>query len=95
MSGSKSELKHEPEEAPTKVIDAPHSYEQTHKLAECPLCNRPNPILDMHMQVREFDFFDASLYICANGHKYSTKHKILNDAEHLKIYDRTNVKGVW
>jgi hypothetical protein len=44
---------------------------------------------------REFDFFDASLYFCANGHKYSTKHKILKDAEHLKIYDRTNVKGVW
>lgn len=28
-------------------------------------------------------------------HKFSVKHEILTDAEHLKIYDRTHVKGVW
>ena len=28
-------------------------------------------------------------------HKFSAKHEILTDAEHLKIYDRTHFKDVW
>ena len=30
-----------------------------------------------------------------HNHKFSEKHEILTDAEHLKIYDRTHFKDVW
>jgi len=53
-----------PEETPTMVIRAPLNYENTHELAECPLCNAPNPYLDMHLPVREYGSFDMNLYIC-------------------------------
>jgi hypothetical protein len=99
------------------VIAAPLNYERTHKLAECPLCNNPNPYLDMDMKVREYGYFDICLYTCdttcdcafgsdtdpitgkdtlkPHNHKFSAKHEILTDAEHLKIYDRTHFKDVW
>ena len=30
-----------------------------------------------------------------HNHKFSAKHEILTDADHLKIYDRTHFKDVW
>ena len=101
----------------TMIIDAPINYERTHTLAECPLCNSPNPYLDMHMEVREFGSFDICLYTCStlcdcafgsetdpiihkdtlkpHKHKFSIKHELLRDADHLKIYNRTHFKDVW
>lgn len=83
------------EEPPTIVIKAPHNYERTHELTECPLCKSPDPYLDMYLPVREFGYFDLNLYVCSNGHKFSAKHEILKDAEHLKIYDRTHLRDIW
>ena len=106
------------EKPPTTIIEAPSNYEQSHELAQCPLCNNPNPVLDMHLPVRELGyFFDINLYTCEtlcechfgsetdyiadeviikpHKHKFSAKHEILLDSEHLKIYDRTHVKDVW
>ena len=28
-------------------------------------------------------------------HKFSVKHELLKDAQHLKVYDRTRVRDVW
>lgn len=96
------------EEPPSMVVKASSDYERTHELSECPLCNTlkrdaSNPFLDMHMKVREFGYFDINLYSCNNlcgcgcgkPHKFSTKHELFQDAEHLKIYDRTHIKDVW
>jgi hypothetical protein len=93
------------EEAPTMVIEASLNYEKTHELAEYPLCHRSNPYLDMYMPIREFGYFDVNLYVCnticgcshdcGKAHRFSAKHDLLNDAEHLKIYNRTYIKGVW
>jgi hypothetical protein len=107
----------EMEKSPITIIKAPTNYEQTHELMECPLCNNPNPVLDMYMPVREFGYFDINLYVCntrceyhfgtgyditagrmivkSHKHKFSVKHEILTDAQHLKIYDRTHVEDVW
>jgi len=30
-----------------------------------------------------------------HSHKFSAKHEILTDAEHLKIYDRTHTQSAW
>ena len=49
---------------PTMIIDAPPNYEQTHELLECPLCDCPNPFLNMYIPVREWDYFDICLYTC-------------------------------
>jgi hypothetical protein len=117
MSNKPPTTKRKQEETPTMVIAAPLNYERTHKLAECPLCNNPNPYLNMDMKVREYGYFDICLYTCnttcdcafgsdidpitgedtlkPHNHKFSAKHEILTDAEHLKIYDRTHFKDVW
>ena len=105
------------EEPPTLVIEAPPNYERTHELAKCPLCNNPNPVLDILMPVRYIRYFDINLYTCEticecrfgsdsdpltaevilkpHKHKFSAKHELLKDAGHLKVYDRTHVKGIW
>jgi ssDNA-binding Zn-finger/Zn-ribbon topoisomerase 1 len=105
------------EETPTMVIEAPFNYERTHELAQCPLCNNPNPVLDMYMPERYLGYFDIKLYSCnticncnfysdfdpittkvtlkPHNHKFSAKHELLSDADHLKIYDRTHFKDVW
>ena len=46
------------------IINAPPNYEQTHELRQCPLCDRPNPFLNMYIPVREWDYFDICLYTC-------------------------------
>ena len=114
---NRSVIKRKQEQPPTMVIDAPIKYEHDHKLANCPLCDRPNPYLDMDMKVREYGYFDLNLYTCdttcdcgfgmetdpitsrvklkPHKHKFSAKHEILTDADHLKIYDRTHFKDVW
>lgn len=96
------------QEPPSMTITAPFNYERTHELVECPLCNilgrdASSPFLDMHMEVREFGYFDLCLYSCNNlcgcgcgkPHKFSTKHELYQDAEHLKIYDRTHITDIW
>jgi len=105
------------QEPPTLIIKTPPNYEQTHELSHCPLCNHPNPTLDMYLPVREFAYFDMGLYTCEttchclfdaddnplydepeikpHKHKFSIKHDLLLDADHLKVYDRTHQKGVW
>ena len=60
----RTKQKQEQGETPTMVIEAPPNYIRTHDLAECPLCNGPNPVLDIHIPVREFGFFDICLYTC-------------------------------
>ena len=117
MSNRSPVIKRKQEQPPTMVIDAPINYEHTHKLANCPLCDRPNPYLDMDMKVREYGYFDLNLYTCntvcdcgfgmetdpitsrvklkPHKHKFSAKHEIVTDADHLKIYDRTHFKDVW
>jgi hypothetical protein len=116
-STSTTITKRKQEEVPTLIIEAPLNYEQTHELAQCPLCNNPNPFLDMYMPERYLRYFDICLYTCnttcdctfgsdtdpitnkvtikPHNHKFSAKHEILTDAEHLKIYDRTHFKDVW
>jgi hypothetical protein len=92
-----------PEETLTLVIETPRYYERTHILAKCPLCESPNLNLHLYMPVREFGFFDINLYNCnticgcdcGKPHRFSAKHELLRDAGHLKIYDRTHVKGAW
>ena len=42
---------------PTMIIDAPPNYEQTHKLLECPLCDCPNPFLNMYILVQGVGLF--------------------------------------
>ena len=42
------------------VIEAPFNYERTHELAQCPLCNNPNPVLDMYMPERYLRYFDKN-----------------------------------
>jgi hypothetical protein len=92
------------QEPPSITIKAPYDYERTHELMECPLCNGASkPFRDMHMKVREFGYFDLNLYSCSNHckcgcgkpHKFSAKHELYYDAEHLKIYDRTHIKDIW
>lgn len=98
----------EREEPPTMIIDAPLGYERNHQLKECPLCNRPDPLLVIHIPVRSLRYFDINLYSCETHcqcsnscldlhrlHRFSAKHDFLKDASHLKIYDRTHKKGVW
>jgi hypothetical protein len=91
------------EKPPTMIIKAPLNYEIPHELLKCPLCNNPNPILDMYIPVREYGYFDINLYTCSTicgcgcgrAHMFSVKHEILTDAQHLKVYDRTHVEDVW
>lgn len=117
MSNRSPIIKRKQEQPPTMIIDALINYEQTHELAQCPLCNNPNPFLDMYMPERYLRYFDICLYTCnttcncafgsdtdritnkvtikPHKHKFSAKHEILTDAEHLKIYDRTHSQSAW
>jgi hypothetical protein len=105
LVGERKRERTKQEETPSVIIDTPLNYENTHELAECPIssCHSPNPHLDMYMPVRDFGYFDINLYTCVNTcacgcgkfHKFSVKHDILKDVEHLKVYDRTHIKSVW
>lgn len=41
------------------------------------------------------DPINYSIEIKPHNHKFSVKHEILFDSDHLRIYDRTHQKGVW
>jgi len=41
------------------------------------------------------DLITNKVTIKPHNHKFSAKHEILTDADHLKIYDRTHFKVVW
>jgi hypothetical protein len=84
MSTSESSIKYE--EAPTLIIEAPPNYEQTHELTHCPLCNNPIPVLDMHVPIREFGYFDMNLYTC------ETMCQCAFGAEYDPITDTTELK---
>ena len=43
----------------------------------------------------ESDPITYNIVIKPHKHKFSAKHEILTDADHLKIYDRTHFKDVW
>ena len=47
--------------APDLIIYTPPNYEQTHVLQECPLCDCPDPVLNMYIPVREMGI---SIYAC-------------------------------
>jgi hypothetical protein len=86
MSSASEEAEPRQEEAPTMVIKAPPNYEQTHELAQCPLCNSPNPILDMHLPVRWYEYFDTNLYTC------DTRCECHYGAERDPITDKITIK---
>jgi hypothetical protein len=41
------------------------------------------------------DPINYDIKIKPHNHKFSVKHEILFDSDHLEIYDRTHQKGVW
>src|SRR5215208_4332325 len=86
MSSASEEAEPRQEEAPTMVIEAPPNYEQTHELAQCPLCNSPNPILDMRLPVRWYEYFDINLYNCG------TQCECHFGAERDPITDKITIK---
>jgi hypothetical protein len=86
MSASESELKNGTEKPPTLIIKAPPNYEQNHELSHCPLCNQPDPTLEMYLPVREFAYFDMALYTC------ETACLCLFEADINPLYDKPKIK---
>ena len=41
------------------------------------------------------DPITTKVTIKPHNHKFSAKHELVTDADHLKIYDRTHFKDVW
>jgi hypothetical protein len=74
---------------PTMVIDAPLNYEHTHYLAKCPLCNRPDPFMDMYLPVREFHYFDTCLYTCDTvcECEFGAYHDPIDDSVEIKPHN--------